>query len=373
MRPKVKASTVRSSSSSRPAPMSSQTNPSAANYRGTGLPGLSIPGYTPQNVLRPSVSGGGGAPAPQQQQQNFSSAPMQDTPGFEAPDYDSIINPVIQSLDAAIAPLQQGYEADVSGINQRKQTGIQSVNQGIGEQSATLDRSRQSQMVETENSVNEQRRGLSEVQQGLQARYGGGSGIGAFASEYAGGQALRNIGNIRTTLSQNLQEIDNKLLQVKEIGRIALMDLEDKAADQTRMAKAQLDQALQQIRLQKGELQSRKAEMASQALQMYQQTVQQIKASNTTFQQQLYAQQLAAEQSLSQALKTGQNAIGNLQLGSLTGPLGQKIIGGLDKKTGNFYEKGSATPFNVKPNSTYAPLITNLNDDEKDKDGLYDQ
>lgn len=297
---------------------------------------------SPIGPTLPSYSGGGGGGGGGGgnvlgANSGYNSAPEIPQPGGPGIDFDSLIAPALQALEEAIAPLQQSYEGDVSGINSRLATQKATANQQFGEQQATLGRQRTGQEVAGENSVNEQRRGLSEINQGLQARYGGSTGTGAFASEIAGSETLRNIGSIRQTLSQNLQGIDDKLVQVKELGRIAQQDLEDKASDQIRSAKSNLDMQLADIRRQKGELQSRKAELASNALQIYQQTVNQVNASNAQFKQQLYSQQLAAEQALQQSLQKGSAAIQSLSLQNVMLP-GQKspVALGYNNKTNTF-------------------------------------
>jgi|GEM_PF-5138346 len=258
-----------------------------------------------------------------------------DTPQQPQIDFDALIRPALEGLDAAITPLQSGYDTMVSDINSRRGTQIASTNQQIGAQEAQLGQTRTAQVADSENAVNEQRRGLSEIQQGLQARYGGSTGTGGFASEYAGSQALRNIGNIRTTLAQNLQQIDDKLLQVKEIGRIALQDIEDKTREQIGSAKQNLDLQLADIRRQKGELQSKKAELAANAMQLYQQTVNQVNAQNAQFKQQLYVQQLEAEQQLKLALQRGSKAAQSLTLGNFFDPATKQTTPvGVNPKTG---------------------------------------
>ena len=121
---------------------------------------------------------------------------------------------------------------------------------------------------------------------------------GVFAAELSGRQAMQNIGRTRQLLSQSLQELDNKVFQIQEVAKIAQQDAEDKGNEMVRQAKAQLDQNLAAIRAQKGELQSRKAEFASNAVQLYQQTVQNVKAQNAAFMQNLISGQLNAENTL---------------------------------------------------------------------------
>ena len=234
-----------------------------------------------------------------------------------------MIRPAIEGLESAIAPLQQGFQDYSTNQNQYATTQKAAATQQFNAQNQTLDTSKTGQETTGEESVNQQRRGFSEIQQGIQARYGGSTGTGAFANELAGRDSLRNIANIRQTLAGNLQEIENKRGQLQEISRIALQDIEDKKTERVFQAKQQLDLQLADIRRQKGELQSRKAELATQAMQIYQQTVQQVNSANAQAQQQLYLQQVNAENTLKAAYAKGTDAVQKLSLQNVYLP-GQK-------------------------------------------------
>ena len=119
-------------------------------------------------------------------------------------------------------------------------------------------------------------------------------------------------------------EIDNKLQQVQEVGRIALQDLEDKASDQIRQSKNQLDMQLAEIRRQKGEIQANKATLAANAIQLFQTTVNNVNAQNAQFKQNLYLQQQAAEQNLKLAQQKAQGISESYQQDSFSN-IGQQV------------------------------------------------
>lgn len=247
-------------------------------------------------------SGGGGGYSPGGiTQQILSGAYDQSVPAFQEPDYDAMIAPALQKLDEAIAPAQGQYEGNVASIDAQRQRGISGQQSALEEarNAAAAARTRNEQT--TEGAVNEQRRGFSEIQQGLQSRYGGTTGTGRFAAEIAGSRSLGNIAAQRQNLSNVITDIDNNFEKVRGMAQIAIQDIEDNTADQKRQAKTQLDQSLNQIRLAKGELMGKKAELASQAIQFYQQAVAKVNSDNTAFKQRLALQQSAAEQRLTEA------------------------------------------------------------------------
>lgn len=238
-----------------------------------------------------SGSGGGGNP------------PLTPQPAQPQIDFDALIRPAIEGLDAAIAPLQQGYQDTVNSVNANKQTAIDTTNQSIGQQTNTVNQAKSTQKQYEQSASDAARRQYAEIQQGLQSRYGGTTGTGAFTSELAGGQSLRSLSDIKINAANAQKGLDEKLQQVQEIGRISLRDIENQAMDQTSKAKNQLDMQLADIRNQKGQLMAHKAELAANAIQAYQQTVNQVNQANAQFKQQLYMQQQAAQQSLQSAMQ----------------------------------------------------------------------
>jgi hypothetical protein len=264
-----------------------------------------------------SATSGGQVAAPSTQ--SFSGAPMQEAPSAPSIDFDALIAPALAGLDAAIGPLQQSNAADIQGIESNRQTQAATTNQQLGAQTNTINTAKETQRGYERSAADEARRQYSEVQQGIQSRYGGTTGTGAFATELAGGQAIRSIANVHEAAGKAIAGLDDKLVQVQEIGRIALQDIENQARDQTAKAKSNLELALADIRNQKGQLLAHKAEMAANAMQHYQDTVNQVNANNTAFKQQLFMQQQAAQQQLEAARSRATSIVSNAQPTGLGG------------------------------------------------------
>jgi hypothetical protein len=245
-------------------------------------------------------SGGGGGTASAGYVNNAPQIPQPQQPSI---DFDALIAPALQGLDAAIQPLTDSTNADISAIGTQKQQAIDSTNQSIGAQKSTIGKAQTTQKQYEQSASDSARRQYSEIQQGLQSRYGGTTGTGAFASELAGTQTLRSMADIKTNAANAQAALSDKLLQVEEVGRTALAHIESDTADQVAKAKSNLQLQLADIRNQKGQLMAHKAELAANAVQMYQQTVNQVNTANAQFKQQLYVQQQAAQQTLQQSLQ----------------------------------------------------------------------
>ena len=216
-----------------------------------------------------------------------------------------------------------------------------------------------------ESAADEARRQYSEISQGLQSRYGSTTGTGKFSNEILGGQTLRNIANVRQQVSSALVQIDDKIQQVQEIGRIAIQDIEDKTRSQVQQARDNLELQLADIRRQKGELQSRKAELASNAMQIYQNTVNQVNAQNSQFLQGLYMQQQSATQQLEMAKQkassiTSSNPDWKNVSFALPGENAGQGLAAFDPASGSYQYAQGAAPQAVSTNTSGDPELDKL-------------
>lgn len=316
------------------------------------------------SVLGAASGGAVGAAGGSQPSLNLQGV-LEQAPGQPSIDFDSLIAPALQALDSSIAPLQQQSEANIQGIEADKTKLISRAQADLGKQETSLESARTRQNQEGESAANEARRQFSEIQQGLQARYGGTTGTGAFASEIAGRQTMQNIGQIRQGLSNAMMEIDNKLSQVREIATIQIQDIEDQSRGLISQEKARLEQSLADIRRQKGELQGRKAELAMQAMQIYQNTVNEINARNAQFKQQLFVQQQQAENQLRLAQQRAQQvsesySLYNLSQGNQMTPV----------RVGN--KTGAVQPLNIPGGQGKLEEIGTPNQNQKAGDPLDD-
>lgn len=268
----------------------------------------------PGNTLGATTTyNSGGMQTPQPQSMDMSSV-LQQQPQQPSIDFDSLINPALQELDSTMGMLQGQFGQTQSDIQARGATDTARTTQEFDTAQKGLDTRKTTETQQAETAADEARRQYSEIQQGIQSRYGGTTGTGAFAGEVAGAQTMKNIGNIRQTLAQSITAIDNKKEELREVGRIALEDIKNNTQEQINQAKQRLENSLADIRRQKGELQGRKAELASQAMQFYQQSVQQVNAANAKFMQDLYVRQVEAENKLALARERASNAVGSLQI-----------------------------------------------------------
>lgn len=295
-----------------------------------------------QGILGAST-GGVSAPVGNNSAGVISNAPQIATPEQPNIDFDALIAPALAGLDAAESAARGSSSADVQSIESSRTSGIARTNQSISAQQGILDQTATKQNQNATNAEDQARRQYAEIQQGLQSRYGGTTGTGAFAGELAGRQTLQNIGQIKQGLSNVIQEIGTKKQQVEEVGRIALEDIEMNARDSLVKEKSNLETALAQIRSEKGQLQMWKAQKAAEAIQNYQSSVNQINANNTAFKQQLYVQQLTAQQKLDSALARGQEVAKSISMQDLTSLANQSTPAGLGFSVSGGYSNGQIT------------------------------
>lgn len=237
-------------------------------------------------------------------------------------DWDALIAPHLQSLDQAEQAAAGYYQAGTTETEGARVKGAATTKQSIGEQEQTLAQGRNRQQQLGQSAMDEARQQFAEIQQGLQGRYGKSTGTGAFATELAGRQSIKNIGGIRQGLQNAMLEIDTGLQKVKEIGRIALEDIETKSQADKEKLKANLDSSLAQIRGEKGQLQQWKASKAAEAIQNYRSEANAIQQRNMQFKQQLAMNQLQREQQLQDAMKRAKGVAESFTLRNLTNAQG---------------------------------------------------
>lgn len=282
-----------------------------------------------------SNGGGGSAPAP-----TGGGAPQIPQPSAPNVDFNSLIQPALDALDAAIPGLNQTEADQETGINQNKQTSLDTANQGIASQTGIINQAQTQQTQNEQSASDAARRQYAEIQQGLQARYGATTGTGAFASDLSGSQTLRSLSDIKTAAANAQTQLSQKLQEVQATGQTLLKQINDQAGQQISQAKDNLNAQLSDIRNQKGQLLAHKADLAANAMQQYQATVNQVNAANAQFAQQLYVQQQSAQQSLQAGLSkagaiasaaTPQDLISlvkQFQQAGLTPTVSQKLAGG---------------------------------------------
>ena len=240
-----------------------------------------------------AVTGSGGVPSLPTQQ--VGEAPFEQAPSQPSIDYNSIFAPAFEALSKQEGALQSGYQADLVGA----ETGATSRKAELaGEQERRLGEYGQQRTTETgrtEGVINEAKRMAAELLQGNQARFGGSTGTGRFASEILGSQATRNISQNRAALQETLGQIGQAETNLKdEVLRINTEIDQNLQAEKAQL-KAQLDQNLASIAGEKGRLESEKGKMRVDTINQYQQTLAGIDARNTQFRQTLYQQAQAAQ------------------------------------------------------------------------------
>ena len=272
---------------------------------------------------------------------------LMEDPVNNTPDFNALIAPALEEFDRSMSEFQTGFGQQEAGILQSQRTKGEAIRSGVAEAETTTARRRGETEAEGEKNINEERSRLNEILQGIQARFGGRGGLGAFSGELSTRQTLKNIGNMRMEVSQNIQKLEDVLGSVKETARIAVLEAQDFTTEKINQARENLNSNLAQIRGQKGQLQARKAELAFQAMQFYQQQIQQVRANNTQFLQNLYLKEVESENAIKEKIAGAKEAVQKLQLknmGTETQPnwINYNPIGGVitPAEIGGSLEKG---------------------------------
>ena len=343
-----------------------QDSPITGGYSGPGPEGYGAydptGGFTPANTgtvlgtsQAPTPSGGGAQAGGGEQQQG---APMEQPQAQPQIDWNAIYAPAIAAYQNLMDVTQNqlpGMLAEITGETGAQVGGLQrelATRTGeYGQQATTATGEAAAfageQTGQAKSAISEARRQASELQQGIQARFGGTTGTGGFVSEQLGAQAMRNIGQTRQGLQQVLAKSSIALkdtlgqieratsqLQTQVAGQIA--DIESRATVLKQQARDTLNQRVAEIGARMGETETAKAQARQSEMSNYQSYVQDVNTRNTSFKQQLYVQAQQGQQALSKLAAQAQDEYKiNLPGGQQISPADfQKVMGGIT--TGGF-------------------------------------
>lgn len=240
--------------------------------------GPPVPSGTP-------ASGGGGTST---QSLNVGSGVFQPAPTRVSDEQiDATFSPALEALgglESALTGALPGQISALEGQAEATRRGLLSEQERrLGEFGAQRGREER----RTESAINAARRQFAELQQGLQSRFGGTTGTGAFAAELAGRQTLQNIGSNRAALTDTLGQIGRAENALRtDIGN-RIFELDQNLAASKQRLQDNLREQIARINLQRGELESSKAESKLNALREFQQLSSQIDAQNARLKLQL--------------------------------------------------------------------------------------
>jgi hypothetical protein len=349
-------------------PMSSFTNPMASNYHAPTPTNMSVPNQSTQlnaygaplyssnawgtnnQVAKTNTATGALLSTPQTTQQ--AAAPADTTGAGDTGgtvDYTAMIQPAMDALTQA-EQTQQTATANMIGdinTNQTTQTGI--LNSNLQTQQGDINTARTNQKNITQNAEAQARQAYSEIAQGIQSRFGGSTGTGAFATELAGRATNNNLAQFQTNLASAMQQLDNSWTQVQQVHDNNLASLNEQTQKAIHDAQANLDTNLNNIAFQKSALQSQKADMINQAIKDYQNTVLTIHNTSTQFAQTLAANLVSAGQSIQKAMANAQAIVGQGQAGATNATAGTRALAqgynGVSTPVGSYqYPSASTLP-----------------------------
>ena len=202
-------------------------------------------------------------------------------------DYNALFAPAFEAYSQYEKTLKGRQSGIIEGI---ESSGKEQVS-GLEAEQAKRMGTFEGQETEAKNVAGEGmqdiRREQAEIQKGIQARFGGTTGTGGFASEILGSQTMRQMGKQRVALQNTLSEIDKSRENLKsdvmtQISKVNLQTQQLKAS-----ARNEFEMNMEKINLAKGELEIRKAEHRIDALNNYQNTLAELKAQEQEFKQRL--------------------------------------------------------------------------------------
>lgn len=234
---------------------------------------------------------------------NLINAGLQEIPA--APDTSQIdFSPAFQALDQLEGALKEGAAGGEQSLMASQNTAIgrETLNQKQAQTEAEKSQAQAGQSLEAGQA--ETRRQAAELQQGIQSRFGGTTATGAGISEILGGQAMKNLASLRTTYQGTINSINGLLQKARDESAQRISEIQTSTQANLTELKNSLAMALAQVAGKRGEFSIQAADKKMGLLQEYQNQVQQIKAANQNWIQQVLLKQQAAESGARNAATT---------------------------------------------------------------------
>jgi hypothetical protein len=285
-----------------------------------GYQGNVAPPTNGQSVINSSIPGqGGNAALPTGNPVNSpggggagqvlgAQAPSNQTysaPGQANVDYNAIYQPALDALQGAIASANQNYAGQEASINSQAGQAQGSLDTALSGQMNQIGQAKTTQQTGTKNAMQQAQQGYNEISQGIQSRYGGTTGTGAFANEIAGRQTSTNMAQFQTNLTNALGGLDQAAQQVQTVHDQNIKDLKAQTDAAIQQAKSTLQTNIANIGMQQGQVQSAKASQIANAVIDYQKSVDAVNQMNVQYAQQLQMQQNQIQANLAYARQVG--------------------------------------------------------------------
>src|SRR3990167_482333 len=245
-------------------------------------------------------------------QQSLGQLPQESAPGYNEPNFDELITPVLEGLAQSENAARAFFETQVGEIEKGAKRRVETAETQRSEQQAKLTRTQTREEQRGESAIGEARRGFTELSKGLAARYGTGISTGVGATAILGRESMRAIGQIRTNLQESVNDINLTRQAVEDQSNRAIRESEADAQSLKQQAGAQLQQSLAEIATRRGELQTKRMELILQARQNDQTSVANINARNVAFQQKVYLAQQDAQNKLKLAIERVQSNVNDI-------------------------------------------------------------
>jgi len=273
------------------------------------------------NLITPKAPTG----APQGQVLGASTS-VNNVAGDPHPNLDPMFQPLLDNLQQSIGDSTNAEATQEGALQSDYQSNQNTINNQLGDQMGQFGNQQNQLSTQTENAKAQARQGAAEIQQGLQARYGGTTGTGAFASELSGRQANQSIGQLNQNAINGYQAIDTARNHAQALHDSAIQDLNSKLTVAKNQAKDALAARITQIKGDQANLQGQKASLTQLAIQHYQDTVNQINQFNTSFQQNLALEHQKAQDYI--AAYAGRLGGTTPQFGAMQVPDLKTLVGG---------------------------------------------
>ena len=169
------------------------------------------------------------------------------------------ISGATKSLDDFGTTLQEALPGEEQQLSSEAGINIGQVQGAQKEAVEKLGLQRGAAERQTESAIAEARRVGDELLRGIQARFGGTTGTGAFTSEIIGRDIAGNIAENRSILQQRMAELDQAEISVDRDAQQQVFSINTRLEEAKQQLRRELKERLAEINVRKGELEMEKS------------------------------------------------------------------------------------------------------------------
>lgn len=206
--------------------------------------------------------------------------------------YGSVFDVALSNIESQIGTTEQETVRQMELAKQVQQGRDLGVNQRLTSQQGQFDINKQELTGAENQTENQLRQQVAEMNQGIQSRYGGTTGTGRFASEILGRSFVQEMSANRQNLTNKISIIEQNRNDAISQANKQIFESQLQTQQDISQLTAQKNNAITELRNQQGLLGIQRSKMIVDAVNNYNSQIEGVRQRNSKFYQDLYLKQV---------------------------------------------------------------------------------